>query len=246
MLPAPRASMRVNGPRTNPWVLPCRRRSAWKEVRTPWETRYSARAGGSAPGCFVRKSPITWSSWPRSMRLERRRSQTNHSQAPRSVDIMTSASSEVRGGARGRRRLASIPHEGSKVVAGIPPGAGRYPDGTATGRSPLSKHEIRKETCQTIDGPAEGSAPGRRSAVDGCLSFRAGRRSDGESRRWGEAFAEGCLAHPGHLCHGRQFLGFFKVLWLQADHVIASHLVALSTDVHLARQHAAGLGVNHV
>src|SRR5205823_2442675 len=52
--------------------------------------------GGSAPGFAVRNSPIIWSSWPRSIRLLRRRSQTNHSQAPRSVVNMTLASFDFR------------------------------------------------------------------------------------------------------------------------------------------------------
>ena len=50
MLPAPMASSSTYGPRTSPWLLPLRMRSAWNAVSVPWSTRYSARAGASARG----------------------------------------------------------------------------------------------------------------------------------------------------------------------------------------------------
>src|SRR6476661_3296643 len=64
MLPDPMASASTYAPRTSPWLLPDRMRSAWNGVRMFWPTRCSARAGGSPRGAVLRNSPTTWSSRP--------------------------------------------------------------------------------------------------------------------------------------------------------------------------------------
>src|SRR5713226_7027501 len=120
MLPEPSASINVNGPSTKPWVLPCKRRSAWNWLKMPFLTRYSAMAGGSARELPCRNSPMIVSSWPRSIRLLRRRSQTNHSHCPSSVVTMTTASFVL-----GRQRDETFRQQPIIACAGTVPGRGR-------------------------------------------------------------------------------------------------------------------------
>src|SRR5713226_580779 len=117
----------------------------------PCATRNSARAGGSAPAFLARNSPMTWSSWPRSMRLLRRRSQTNHSQAPRSVVIIVGGVLLKGGEARTSTPALRSHHTrvGQRLANTTKGKVGRDGELLAWAIQLQSKDGIRTNDCQT-------------------------------------------------------------------------------------------------